>query len=241
MKKTVLVFICFLFLGRISFSQDAITKSSPTLNFELWRQRMVEEQIKARGIKNERVLKALLKVERHLFVPKEVQHLAYEDFPLPIGEAQTISQPYIVALMTELIEPQEYFRVLEIGTGSGYQAAVLAELVKEVYTIEILPSLAERAKNLLQRLGYKNVFVKCADGFFGWPEKAPFDAILVTCASSEVPPALLEQLKEGAKLVIPVGKDYQVLKLLIKQKDKIIEKDILPVRFVPMQRSKTQD
>ncbi|MCM8795926.1 MAG: protein-L-isoaspartate(D-aspartate) O-methyltransferase [Candidatus Omnitrophica bacterium] len=197
---------------------------------------MVRTQIQARGVKDKRVLEAMLKVERHLFVPKIWQHLAYEDMPLPIGEGQTISQPYIVGLMTELLELKGEEKVLEIGTGSGYQAAILAELAKEVYTIEILPKLASKAEKLLKELGYKNIKVKCGDGYLGWPEFAPFDAIIVTCAPDKVPLPLIEQLAEAGRLVIPVGETYQNLKLLIKSKGRIEERDIIPVRFVPMIR-----
>ena len=199
---------------------------------------MVTYQIEARGVKDGRVLEVMRKVERHWFVPQELQHLSYEDTPLPIGEGQTISQPYIVALMTELLQLKGEEKVLEIGTGSGYQAALLAELAKEVYTIEILPTLASRAEKLLKDLGYKNIKVKCGDGYLGWPEFAPFDAIIVTCAPEHIPQSLIEQLAEGGRLVIPVGVSYQELKLLVKTAGKIEQKDIIPVRFVPMLREK---
>ncbi|MCM8780942.1 MAG: protein-L-isoaspartate(D-aspartate) O-methyltransferase [Candidatus Omnitrophica bacterium] len=195
---------------------------------------MVKEQIEARGIKDKNVLEVMLKVERHKFVPPEIRHLSYEDGPLPIGSGQTISQPYIVALMTELLSLKPQDRVLEIGTGSGYQAAILAELSKEVYTIEILPELAGRAERLLGELGYKNIKVKCADGYLGWPEFAPFDAIIVTCAPDEIPAILIEQLAENGRMVIPVGEEFQMLKLITKKFGEIKERDIIPVRFVPM-------
>jgi len=198
------------------------------------RMEMINEQIIARGIKDKRVLNAMLKVERHKFVPLYLKRFAYRDGPLPIGMGQTISQPYIVALMTELLELKGKEKVLEIGTGSGYQAAILGELAKEVYTIEILQPLAKQAETLLKNLGYKNIKVKCGDGFLGWPEYAPFDAIIVTCAPDKIPEKLLEQLKIGGKMVIPVGTKYQELKLIIKEKDKIKVKSIIPVRFVPM-------
>lgn len=197
---------------------------------------MVEEQIIARGIRDERVIQAMLKVERDQFVPENLRQFAYEDRPLPIGYGQTISQPYIVALMTSLLGLKGDEKVLEIGTGSGYQAAILAELTKEVYTIEIIPQLAKQAESRLKKLGYKNVKVKCGDGFEGWPEYAPFDCIIVTCAPEEIPPLLIQQLKEGGRMVIPVGKFWQELKLVVKENDKIKIKDIIPVRFVPMIR-----
>ena len=202
------------------------------------RREMVEDQIKARGVKDRRVLEAMRKVERHLFVPSHLRHLAYEDYPLPIGEGQTISQPYIVALMTELLALKGMERILEIGTGSGYQAAILAELVKEVYTIEIMEPLARQSEILFRKLNYRNIKVKLGDGFLGWPELSPFDGIIVTCAPDKIPPPLLEQLAEGGRLVIPVGALRQELKLVRKAKGKIQEEDIIPVRFVPMLREK---
>jgi protein-L-isoaspartate(D-aspartate) O-methyltransferase len=198
------------------------------------RAHMVARQIKSRGIKDERVLDAISKVPRHEFVPFHLKSIAYTDSPLPIGEGQTISQPYIVALMTELVDLDKNDRVLEIGTGSGYQAAVLAELAREVYTVEIVESLAVRASALLERLNYDNVTVKYGDGFVGWKEYAPFDAIVVTAAPSKVPQPLIEQLAEGGRLVIPVGTHWQELKLLVKTGGKIITTNIIPVRFVPM-------
>lgn len=199
---------------------------------------MVESQIKARGIKDPRVLDAMVRVKRHLFVPSEIRRFAYDDSPLPIGLGQTISQPYIVALMTELLAPKKTERILEIGTGSGYQAAILAELAKEVYTIEIFEPLARQSEELLKELNYKNIKVKFGDGFIGWPEFSPFDAIIVTCAPEKIPPPLLEQLAQGGRLVIPVGKQRQELKLLRKTKAGIIETNIIPVRFVPMLRER---
>jgi protein-L-isoaspartate(D-aspartate) O-methyltransferase len=211
---------------------------SPETSFAQKRKQMVENQIKARGIKDLRVLDAMLKVKRHLFVPSDIRHSAYEDYPLPIGGGQTISQPYIVALMTELLELKGTERVLEIGTGSGYQAAILAELVKEVYTIEISETLARQSEGLLKELSYKNIKVKFGDGFLGWPELSPFDGIIVTCAPEKIPPPLLAQLAESGRLVIPVGIYRQDLKLVRKIKDRIKEADIIPVRFVPMLREK---
>ncbi|MCM8800265.1 MAG: protein-L-isoaspartate(D-aspartate) O-methyltransferase [Candidatus Omnitrophica bacterium] len=213
-----------------------IAQVEENIDFLTLRKNMVKTQIEARGIKDRKVLEAMLKVERHKFVPEELKAFSYDDGPLPIGEGQTISQPYIVALMTELLELKGDEKVLEIGTGSGYQAAILAELAKEVYTIEIIEVLAEKAKKVLKELGYKNIYVRVGDGYLGWPEKAPFDAIIVTCAPSQIPKALIEQLKEGGRLVIPVGDFFQNLKLVIKRKNKIYIKDILPVAFVPMIR-----
>ncbi len=210
------------------------SKSDSGRDFKAMREKMVETQIKDRGVKGERVLSAMLKVERHRFVPKEYQSKAYSDQPLPIGEGQTISQPYIVALMTELLDLKGDEKVLEIGTGSGYQAAILAELVREVYTIEIIESLAASAKNLLLELGYRNIQVKAGDGYLGWPEAAPFDAILVTCAPDHIPKPLLEQLKEGGRLVLPVGTHSQELKKVVKRSGKIETTDVIPVIFVPM-------
>ncbi|MDX1542470.1 MAG: protein-L-isoaspartate(D-aspartate) O-methyltransferase [Christiangramia sp.] len=204
------------------------------------RRKMVESQIAARGIEDKATLKALQKVERHRLVPKEQESNAYQDRPLPIGHGQTISQPYIVAYMTELIRPRPGMKVLEIGTGSGYQAAVLAEIVEEVYTIEIIEPLGVTAKNNLKKLGYTNINMKIADGFYGWEEYAPFDAIIVTAASEFIPPPLIEQLKEGGKMVIPVGAPFttQQLMLVEKKKDgKWKTKSLLPVRFVPFTRN----
>ena len=200
------------------------------------RSQMVRFQLESRGIKDEKVLDAMRFVPRHEFVPENQVPHAYEDRPLPIGEGQTISQPYIVALMTELLELERGDKVLEIGTGSGYQAAVLCELTPNVYTIEILPVLAKRAAETLDRLGYETVEVKAGDGYLGWPEHAPFDAIIVTCAPEKVPKALREQLAEGGRMVIPVGPQWthQTLYLLTKEKGKLTQRDIIPVRFVPM-------
>lgn len=220
----------------ISLSLNSLISGADSLEaiFAQKRKQMVENQIKARGIKNQRVLDAMIKVKRHLFVPSDIRHLAYEDCPLPIGGGQTISQPYIVALMTELLELKGTERVLEIGTGSGYQAAILAELAKEVYTIEIVESLARHSESLLKELSYKNIKVKLGDGFLGWPQFAPFDGIIVTCAPEKIPPPLLEQLAENGRLVIPVGIYWQDLKLVRKINRRITEADIVPVRFVPM-------
>ena len=201
------------------------------------RQRMVEQQLKPRGIKEERVLAAMAKVPREEFVPTDARPSAYEDGPLPIGYDQTISQPYIVAFMTEQLRPRPSDRVLEIGSGSGYQAAILAELVADVYTIDIVEPLAKTAEATLQRLGYKNVHIKVGDGYKGWPEEAPFDAIIVTCAPEKVPQPLVDQLKDGGRMVIPVGERFaQQLYLLEKKNGQLKESVTLPVRFVPMLR-----
>jgi protein-L-isoaspartate(D-aspartate) O-methyltransferase len=204
--------------------------------YQAARQRMVEEDIQGRGIDDKRVLQAMLKVERHLFVPENYRHLAYADRPLPIGGRQTISQPYIVALMTHHLHLNPEDKVLEIGTGSGYQAAVLAELAKEVYSIEIIEELARRAQECLQELGYHNVQVKCGDGFYGWKEYAPYDAIIVTCAAPSIPQHLVDQLKEGGRLILPLGDEpfHQSLTVLTKRNGRIEKQRITDVVFVPM-------
>lgn len=205
------------------------------LDWEQQRQKMVQEQLKGRDIEDPKVLKAMQKVPRHRFVPEFYQDLAYRDRALPIAQGQTISQPYIVALMTQLAEIAPEDRVLEIGTGSGYQAAVLAELSQEVYSIEIVPELARQAKETLQELGFDNLRVKQGDGFQGWPEQAPFNAILVSCAPPEIPEPLLEQLAPGGRLVIPVGERWQELKVVRKTRDGDLREQIVTsVRFVPM-------
>jgi len=197
---------------------------------------MVERQLKTRGIRSDVVLDAMSNIPRHLFVSNNQQDNAYDDSPLPIGLEQTISQPYIVAYMTEQLNIVPGMKILEIGTGSGYQAAVLAYLGCNVYSIEFLEELASRAKKVLTSLNFNNVKVKHGNGFLGWPEEAPFDAIIVTAAPEAIPGKLIEQLKEGGKMIVPVGKVHstQLLKLLIKEKNTVIEKDLLPVRFVPM-------
>ncbi len=237
MKTTVyfnLVFmIFFVFAAGCGGDRRSSTPDSGR-DFKAMREKMVEIQIRGRGVKDERVLSAMHKVERHRFVPKAYESQAYADQPLPIGEGQTISQPYIVALMTELLELKGEERVLEVGTGSGYQAAILAELAREVYTIEIIEALARSSKELLLSLGYKNIFVKAGDGYLGWPEHAPFDAIIVTCAPDHIPKPLLEQLKDGGRLVVPVGTHSQELKKIVKRSGKIETMDVIPVIFVPM-------
>jgi len=203
------------------------------------RDQMVRKQLKERGIKSKPVLEAMARVERHRFVPKNMVPRAYDDGPLPIGEGQTISQPYIVAFMTEVLDVRPADRVLEIGTGSGYQAAILAELCKEVYTIELEPVLGNRADSVLKKLGYTNVFVRIGDGYAGWPEAAPFDAIIVTCSPSHIPIPLEKQLKEGGRMIIPVGEStVQELVLVTKENGKLKKQNRLPVLFVPMRDKK---
>ncbi len=227
----VLLILCTLVAG---FGSCQAQYGKKTTDLAKARREMVDSQIKTRGINDERVLKAMQKVERHLFVPEKIQSLAYADQPLPIGEGQTISQPYIVAIMTELLNIKSDEKVLEIGTGSGYQAAILGELAGEVYTIEIVRPLAERADSLLTGLGYENITVKCGDGYVGWKEHAPFDAIIVTCAPPKVPQPLIEQLADGGRMVVPVGTFWQELLLIEKKGNKLTETTVIPVRFVPM-------
>ncbi len=211
-----------------------LTTTNNQIDYERLREKMVENQIIARGIRDSLVINAMLTIKRHLFVPKPYRNFAYEDTPLPIQYKQTISQPYIVALMTELLDVKKTDIVLEIGTGSGYQAAVLSFLADTVFTIEIICELATIAEKRLDSLGYDNVIVKCGDGYKGWKEHAPFDAIIVTCAPEEIPPPLTEQLAIGGRLVIPVGSIYQNLILIAKDSTGIRKKNVIPVRFVPM-------
>ncbi|MCX8021692.1 MAG: protein-L-isoaspartate(D-aspartate) O-methyltransferase [Syntrophorhabdaceae bacterium] len=215
------------------FAVPSFPQSDP---YFLKRKEMVERDIMGRGIKDKKVLDAMMKVERHLFVEEGQRKKAYNDHPLPIGEGQTISQPYIVALMTEAVSLKGGEKVLEIGTGSGYQAAVLAEIVKEVYTVEINKKLYETATERLKRLGYRNVFTKLGDGYQGWEEHAPFDVIMITAAADHIPKPLISQLKEGGRLIMPLGlpRLYQSLYLVTKEKGKIIKKDLGGVIFVPM-------
>ncbi|MCI0622411.1 MAG: protein-L-isoaspartate(D-aspartate) O-methyltransferase [Acidobacteria bacterium] len=213
--------------------------SATQKSFEQLRHAMVDEQVLRRGVEDPRVLDALRKVPRHLFVPAHLQRLAYEDHPLPIGLGQTISQPYIVALMTELARVKPNDTVLEIGTGSGYQAAVLSVLAKRIFTIEYLAELGESARQRLRELGYSNVEVRIGDGFRGWPERQPFGAILVTAASQEVPQPLIEQLRAGGRLVIPVGGQSEAQTLQVIEKDAsgaVSRRNVIPVRFVPLVR-----
>ena len=204
-------------------------------NFNGLREQMVRTQLKARGIDDEKVLDAFRNVERHRFVLPRYVSMAYRDSPLPIEEGQTISQPYIVAYMTETLNLEKDDKVLEIGTGSGYQAAILAEIVDSVYTIEIFEKLGKKARRLFDELGYDNIYTKIGDGYKGWPEHAPFDAIIVTAAPSNIPEPLKKQLAEGGRMIIPVGGDaVQELVLLKKRKGKIKQESVLPVRFVPL-------
>lgn len=219
----------------------ALLVAGPTADttYQQEREQMVREQIEARGIDAPNVLRAMRAVPRHRFVPGAPPELAYTDRPLPIGHGQTISQPFIVAYMTQLVQPGASDRALEIGTGSGYQAAVLAEIVDTVYTIEIVPELAETATQRLERLGYDNVRVRAGDGYQGWPERAPFDLIVVTAAPEEIPEPLVDQLADGGRMVIPVGPEgaTQQLMLLTKEDGTISRERITPVRFVPFQRN----
>jgi protein-L-isoaspartate(D-aspartate) O-methyltransferase len=223
------LFVCILFLFSCIPQDDKYLST---------REQMVEEQIENRGIKNQSTLDAMRKVPRHEFIPSNNINKAYDDGPLPIGYGQTISQPYIVAYMTAVIDPKPGQKILEIGTGSGYQAAVLAEIVDSVYTIEIITELYKSSEKRLKKLGYKNVICKNADGYHGWKQAAPFDAIVVTAAAEHIPPPLIEQLKDGGKMIIPVGSPFlnQTLILVEKHGEEITTTSLLPVRFVPFTR-----
>lgn len=227
-------FILFVVSLSLFLARDYSPTNGEADTYIKARHQMVETQMKRRGILNPEVLRIMGKVPRHEFVPLLYRWQSYNDHPLPIGKGQTISQPYIVALMTELLDPEPTDRILEIGTGSGYQASILAELVDTVYTIEIIPALAKSAEEAFKRLGYSNIQVKAGDGYLGWPEAAPFDGIIVTAAPPYLPQPLVEQLKKGGKLVIPVGDIYQELKVYTKTEGGIETKDIIPVQFVPM-------
>lgn len=220
--------------ARAQLEHDAPAPTDPAC-LEAARERMVDDLIAQGFLKTERIIEAMRTVPRHEYVPRELWGYAYADHPLPIGHDQTISAPSIVAVMTELIEPRPDSVVLEIGTGSGYQAAVLATLCKRVYTIEIVPDLGNRARETLKRLGVERVEVRIGDGYRGWPEHAPFDGIMVTCAPEKVPKPLVEQLREGGRMVIPVGTDWgQELRLLTKRNGKLESRGVFPVMFVPM-------
>ena len=212
----------------------ANTETSGQDNLQAMRERMIATQIVARDVRDAAVLEAMRRVPRHLFVPEDLRSFAYEDRPLPIGRGQTISQPYIVAYMTEALQLTPAHTVLEIGTGSGYQAAVLAEIVKQVYSIEIIPELAETARGALAQAGYRNVEVRSANGYLGWPEHAPFDRIIVTAAPPEMPQALVDQLAVGGIMVVPVGTSHQELVVVTKTPSGATEKRTIDVRFVPM-------
>ncbi len=231
LKEMQFAILIFMFL--LNCSREKPMKHSEEY-YQKLRKAMVEQQIIARGVKDHRVIKAMEIVPRHKFVPPEEAPFAYLDEPRPIGHGQTISQPYIVAFMTEQLHVKPTDRVLEIGTGSGYQAAVLAQLADSVFTIEIIPELAKAAAERLKALGYDNVVVKQGDGYNGWPEKAPFDAIIVTAAPPKIPPPLLEQLKNGGTMVLPVGEYVQELVVVRKSASGMAMQNILPVRFVPM-------
>jgi len=223
--------ICFMAVFLLSLAVIAADDE-----FKIKRQKMIEADIRGRGIKDRKVLDAMSKIERHLFVDNTFRDRAYNDHPLPIGEGQTISQPYVVALMTETLKLKPKDKVLEIGTGSGYQAAVLAEIVSEVYSIEIRETLAEKSKTVLNTLGYRNIRIKHADGYYGWEEYAPFDAIIVTASANHIPAPLIKQLKEGGRLIIPLGSTvyFQMLTLATKKKGELEIDQMGSVAFVPM-------
>ena len=226
MKWTVLFFLLF---------SISCTQNDP--NFDHLRKLMIKNQLQSRGIRDDAVLEVMRTVERHNFVPENYRDRAYSDGPLPIGHGQTISQPYIVAFMTEQLQVSSQHKILEIGTGSGYQAAILGELAKHVFTIEIIPELAEGAKNILNHLSYKNITVRAGDGYKGWPEEAPFERIMVTAAPTEVPQELIDQLAPGGRMILPVGAQFLVQYLWVIEKDDqgtVTKEKILPVRFVPM-------
>jgi protein-L-isoaspartate(D-aspartate) O-methyltransferase len=237
-RKTVLWWIpvlCSMILfGQPGIAQEPTPAPEKIDPYRKDRQMMIEKQIRQRGVKDPRVLAAMEKVPRHQFVPEDLESRAYEDNPLPIGEGQTISQPYIVAFMTEKMNLEGDEKVLEIGTGSGYQAAILGQLAREVYTIEIVPSLGRSAREKLEKMGYDNIHVRIGDGYKGWPEAAPFDAIMLTAAPDHVPQPLVDQLAENGRMILPVGDAFQNLRIIRKKKGKVHSQDVMAVRFVPM-------
>lgn len=236
-RHTVLLLVVLLFLlnscASFSRSEQVAVEEEVAQDFARQRRNLID-QLRSEGVTSSTVLEAMLKVPRHKFVPPSQRHLAYQNRPLPIGHDQTISQPFIVGYMTEAASIAPGEKVLEIGTGSGYQAAVLAELAKQVYTIEIIPELAEGARTLLRELGYKNVVVKTGNGYEGWREHAPFDAIVVTAAPDQIPQALVDQLALKGKMVIPVGTTSQEMVIITRDESGVIERRTIPVRFVPM-------
>jgi protein-L-isoaspartate(D-aspartate) O-methyltransferase len=221
----IIVFALVMLAGAITCAQA---------DWEAMREQMVNAQIRARDVRNPVVLQAMMRVPRHRFVPDAMRPYAYEDRPLPIGNGQTISQPYIVAYMTEVLQLEPAHKVLEIGTGSGYQAAVLAEIARQVYSIEIVPELAERARRALAETGYRNVDVRTGDGYLGWPEHAPFDRIIATAAPPDIPKPLVDQLAVGGIMVVPVGTGYQEIVIISKTAQGVTQKRTIEVRFVPM-------
>ena len=232
-RHLVVCVLGLMLLACITHSTELTSSQRSEEQFAAQRRKLVED-LKSQGVKSTPVLDALLKVPRHKFVPASHRHRAYENRALPIAHDQTISQPYIVGYMTEAADIAPADRVLEIGTGSGYQAAVLAELAKEVYSIEIVPPLAEGARKLLGELGYKNVQVQTGNGYLGWPDRAPFDAIIVTAAPDEVPQALVDQLAMGGTMVVPVGSGYQQMTIITRSESGVVERRTIPVAFVPM-------
>ena len=228
--------LCIVTISILCSRGVSAERFQDTADHQESRYRMIREQLTSRGIQEPRVLTAMRETPRHHFVPERLSHMAYADRPLPIGDGQTISQPYIVALMTELIAPDEDHRILEIGTGSGYQAAILAAIAKKVYTIEIKPGLYGRTSHLLQQLGYRNIETRQSDGYYGWSDQAPFDSIIITASVDHIPPPLIQQLKEGGKLVLPLGNpfSYQNLVVVTKENGIIRLRQITGVLFVPM-------
>jgi protein-L-isoaspartate(D-aspartate) O-methyltransferase len=236
-RYVTIVLLASMILAPDSYGGWFFGKQPSQKDYDTLREAMVNDQIIARGVRHEGVLRAMRSTPRHLFVPEDLMPSAYEDRPLPIGKGQTISQPYIVAYMTEILQPDGSGTVLEVGTGSGYQAAVLSPLYRKVYTIEIIPKLAESAAARLKELGFRNVEVRTGDGYAGWPDMAPFDAIMVTAAAGHIPPPLISQLKAKGRMVIPVGSPYMIQHIILVEKDEkgnITTKSLLPVRFVPL-------